>query len=135
MQATEPHAPVEQRPLGEVLAQMSRDSAHLVQQEIALAKEELREKANEVTRSATSLALGGAMCLVAALALTASAIIALAHVLPAWLAAFLVAAALAAVGAVMLQKGKKGLKEIDPVPRETAESVGRDVKAIKEAVQ
>lgn len=125
---------LEERPLSELIAQLSRDGSQLVQQEMALAKRELAEKAGKAGRQLGALALGGGVLLLAAFSLTAALILLLAQWLPTWLAALIVGALLAAVGAALALRAKKELGQLDPVPRQAAESVQRDVRAIKEAV-
>jgi drug/metabolite transporter (DMT)-like permease len=49
-----------------------------------------------------------------------------------WLAALLVGVVLAGGGYLMLQKGLRDLKTVDPAPRRTVESVKDDIQAIKE---
>ena len=49
-----------------------------------------------------------------------------------WVAALLVGVLLAGGGYVMLQKGLRDLKTVDPAPRRTVESVKEDIQAIKE---
>jgi hypothetical protein len=135
MQAPHIGAPLEERPLRELLTQLSRDAALLVQQEIALAKHELTAKAGQVGRGAAAIAVGGVICQMGALALTAGIILLLALALPAWLAAILVGAALALVGGVLVMGGKKRLTEIDVTLEASSESVQKDIRALKETAR
>ncbi len=126
---------LEQRPLGELLGQLTRDLSLLVQQEVSLAKREANEKLRQVGKSLASLAIGGVVLHVGALPLTAAITLLLAEALPAWLAALIVGVAISAVGAVLLQKGKQSLQQLDLKPEQLSENVKRDVDAIKEAVR
>ena len=127
--------PLEERPIRELIAQLSRDGSLLVQQEVQLAKLELKEKATKVQAGATSLALGGLVLYAGILTLTAAVILLLSLAIAAWLAALLVGTAVATIGGVMLLRGQRALQEIDPKPERTLRSVQRDVEIIKEAAQ
>ena len=75
------------------------------------------------------------MALIGGFAITAAIILLLVDPvgLAPWLAALLVGALLAIGGYVMLQKGLRDLKQVDPAPRRTVESVKEDIQTIKEA--
>jgi hypothetical protein len=135
MQAPHIGGPVEERPLRELLAELSRDGSLLVQQEIALAKQELSDKVGHVKRHAATIAVGGVLCQMAALALTAGIILLLALAMPAWVSAILVGVALAVVGGTLLMTGKKRLGQVDLKLEKTSESVQRDVQALKEVTR
>jgi hypothetical protein len=72
--------------------------------------------------------------LLGALALTAALILILAGPLgmAPWLAALLVGVVLAAGGYMMLQRGLRDLKQTDPTPRRTVESIKEDIQLAKE---
>jgi hypothetical protein len=126
--------PVEERSLRSLIGQLSRDGSLLVQQEIALAKQELTEKAGVLAASGASMAVGGLVLYAGVLTITAGFVLALALAMPAWVSALLVGVALAAAGAVMLLRGKKRLTDLDLKPSKTTASVKRDVETLKEAV-
>ena len=50
-----------------------------------------------------------------------------------WLAALLVGLVLGAAGYFMLRKGLRDMKEIDPTPRRTVESLKEDIQLAREA--
>ena len=124
----------QERTLGELFGEFSQDMTLLVRQEIRLARTELSEKASAVSRRVTSVAAGGFIAYLGALALVAGFILLLTQVvgLPAWLAAILVGAAMAIGGYVMLRTGLRELKTIDPAPRRTVETIKDDVRWAKE---
>ncbi len=124
----------QERSVGELLGQLSQDVALLVRQEAQLAKTELQAKISRATSDLTSLAAGGIVALIGALALTSAIILLLVDPvgLEPWLAALLVGAILAGIGYVMLQKGLKDLKRIDPAPRRSVESIKEDIQWAKE---
>lgn len=126
---------LEERPLRELVSQLGRDTSQLVEQEIALAKQEAREKIDEVQTGLVALASGAVVLHLGLAALVAALILLLAQTLPGWGAALAVGAVFGVIGGVMFWRGKERLAKTDPKPTKTIESVGRDVKAIKEAAQ
>jgi hypothetical protein len=128
-------APAEERPLGELIGQLSRDGSLLIKQEIALAKLELSEKAARLKTQATFMAAGAVALYTGALALVAGLILLLAEVTPAWVAALLVGTAIATVGAVLLLRGKNNLEKMDLTPDKTVSNLRQDVHAVAEATR
>jgi Putative Actinobacterial Holin-X, holin superfamily III len=122
------------RSIGELLGQLTQDLGLLVRQEAQLAKSEMQAKLSRVIANLVSLAAGGVVALIGALGLTAAIILLLVDPvgLAPWLAALLVGGALAAVGFGMLRGGLRALKEIDPTPRRTVESIKDDIQLAKE---
>jgi hypothetical protein len=134
MQGVEPGAPLEERSLRELIGQLSRDGSLLLQQEVALAKQELTEKAKSVSTSAGAIAVGALVLYAGALTLIAGLVLALALALPAWLSAVVVGLVVTLVGGVLLARGKKSLENLDLKPKKTIASVKRDVEMMKEVV-
>jgi VIT1/CCC1 family predicted Fe2+/Mn2+ transporter len=124
----------EQRSIGELFGQLTQDLNLLVRQEIALARAEVTQKVNRAKQDAVSLLAGGFVAYLGALTLVAALVLILDQVigLATWLAALLVGAALAVVGYVMLQRGLRDLRQIDPTPRRTVETLKDDVQWAKE---
>jgi putative superfamily III holin-X len=125
----------DQRSVGELFGQLSQDLALLVRQEAELAKTEVQAKMSRLTTDLVSLATGGIVALIGALALAAAVVLLLVDpigVTP-WLAALLVGVVLGAIGYVMLQKGLRDLKGLDPTPRRTVESLKEDIQLAREA--
>jgi hypothetical protein len=89
----------EERSLGELFAELSRETSALVRSEVTLAKTELTEKASRVGRDASMVAAGGAVAHAGALALVAAAVLILIRIgLEPWMAAVIVGVAVAAIG-------------------------------------
>jgi uncharacterized membrane protein YqjE len=127
-------------PVPELIRRLMADVAELVRNEIRLARLEMTEKAKVLGKSiGTSIALfvvAAVFAVGAFVALTATAIAALALVLPLWVAALVVTVVygLAALGAALA--GKNALAGvISPVPEQTIESVKADVAAIAASVR
>jgi hypothetical protein len=121
-----------ERPIGELLKQLSEETTQLVHQELELAKAELAQKGKQAGLGAGLFGAAGAIGLLAAAALTACFILALAAVMPAWLAALIVAVGYGAVAAVLAVRGRDRVKQaVPPVPEQTIETVKEDVQWAK----
>ncbi len=130
---SEPQRGADDRSLGELLAELSRDIVTLVRQEAALARTEMTEKAREVGKDLGFLAAGGAVAYAGFLAIVAAIIIGLADLgLPWWLAALLVGVVIAGIGYVLVQRGITALRREDLTPRQTIETLREDARLVKE---
>ena len=124
------------RSLGELFAELTRELTTLVRQEAALAKTEMSQKARDVGKNVGMLAAGGAVAYGGFLALSAALIIILAELgLAWWLSALLVGIVVTAAGYFLVQKGLTALKEVDLAPKQTVESLKEDRETIKEQVR
>jgi uncharacterized membrane protein YqjE len=118
-----------ERPLGELLKQLSEETTRLVHQEIELAKAELAEKGRQAGMGAGLFGAAGVVGFLALAALTTCLILALDAAMPAWLAALLVAVAYGAVAAVLALRGRAKVRQVTPpVPEQTIETVKEDVQ-------
>jgi hypothetical protein len=124
----------QERTVGELFGQLTQDLGLLVRQEAQLAKSEMQTKLSRAIANLVSLAAGGVVALIGALGLTAGVILLLIDPvgLDPWLAGLLVGGLLAGVGAVMLRGGLRALKDIDPTPRRTVETIKDDIQWAKE---
>jgi hypothetical protein len=124
----------EERSIGELFGQLSQDLSLLVRQETQLAKTEIQEKISRASRNLASLAAGGVVALVGGLAITAALILLLVDPigLEPWLAALLIGILFAGIGYGMLSGGLRRLKQLDPAPRRTVESIKEDLQMVKE---
>jgi hypothetical protein len=121
------------RPIGDLLRELSTQTTTLVKQELDLAKAEMREKGR---RAGPGIGMWGAAGLVALLALgafTAFAILVLDEVMPNWLAALLVAAVYGAIAGVLYVQGRERVDDAgSPVPEQTVETLKEDVQWAKD---
>jgi Putative Actinobacterial Holin-X, holin superfamily III len=121
-------------PTAQLVKQLSEQVSLLVRDEMKLATLEMTGKAKTAARGAGMFGGSGVMALYGIGCLLAAAIIALAGVIPAWLAALIVGVALFAVAGIAALAGKGQLKRATPpVPSQAAESVKADVEQIKES--
>lgn len=127
-----PEAPNEDRPLGELVQDLSRQTSTLIRQEMRLAQAELTEKGKHAGKGAGMFGGAGVVALYGVGALIAAAILGLATVLEPWIAAAAIGAGLLLIAALLALTGKKEIDEMGPPKPELAmESVQRDVETVK----
>lgn len=118
--------------LGELFADLSRETSTLVRQEVELAKTEMSKKAAEVGKDVGFLAAGGMVAYAGFLALIAAAIIALGQLgLPWWISAALVGLVVAGIGGYLVMQGLTNLKNISLAPTQTLETLQEDAQWAK----
>ena len=124
----------EDRSLGELFAELTRETSTLVRQEMHLATTELTQKASQAGKDVGFLAAGGAVAYAGFLAIVAAAISLLAEVIPLWLSALLVGGVVAGGGYYLIQQGLERLKRLDLAPRQTIETLKEDKEWAKQQV-
>jgi uncharacterized membrane protein YqjE len=126
-------AAVREQSTGELVKQVTEQVSLLVRDELKLAQLEMTRKGKEAGKGAGMLGGAGLVALYGVACLIACAIIAISHVLQAWLAALIIGAALLAVAAVVSAVGRSHLrKATPPTPTEAVESVKTDVEEVRE---
>jgi putative superfamily III holin-X len=125
-----------ERPIGELLKQLSEETTTLVKQELDLAKAEVAQKGQQAGKGLGMFGGAGLMGLGAFGALTAFFILLLDGAVPNWAAALIVAAVYGAIAGVLALQGRNKLKEATPpVPEQAVESVKEDVQWAKTQTQ
>jgi hypothetical protein len=124
-----------ERSLGDLVTELARETNTLVAKEVQLAKVELSQKAAHVGKSAGVIGAGAVLAHVGLTLVAAALAVALGAVLPLWLSALLVGGALLAAGGVMAKGGLTSLRHVDPVPRQTVETLKQDAQWAKEQVR
>lgn len=125
----------EERSLGDLFSDLTREISTLVRQEIRLATTEMGHKATEVGKNIGMLAAGGLVLYAGFLGLESAAVFGLAMWLPLWLSALIIGLVVMAVGYFLVRKGMDSLKDLDLAPRETVESVRETAQWAKEQTQ
>lgn len=121
-----------ERPVGELLKQLSQETTTLVRQELELAKAEMSQKGKEAGTGLGLLGGAGVSALMALIALTLFLIFLLDTFMKHWIAALIVTALWAAVAGVLALQGKNKVQEAGPpVPEQTVETVKEDVQWAK----
>jgi len=125
----------EERSLGDLFAELASETSTLVRQEIKLATAEMSQKATRAGRNVGLIGAGGALAYAGFLALVAAAIIGLGQLIPAWLSALIVGLVVVGIGYVLIQMGMSALKRMDPMPRQTVETLKEDKEWAKEQLR
>lgn len=126
----------DERSLGELFADLARETGTLVSREVALARTELTEKATQVGKDVAFLAVGGLVAYAGLLAIIAAVILVLAaNGLPLWVSALIVGLVVAIIGYILVQRGLTALKRQDFAPRQTLETLKDDTRWAKEQMQ
>ena len=120
------------RTLGEMFAELSRDARTLVQQEIQLAKTELTEKVSKARNGAGLVVGGGLIAYAGLLAIVAAVILGLVAIgLPAWAAALIGGVLVAVAGYFLIRSGLAALRPEELKPRQTLETLKEDAQWLK----
>jgi hypothetical protein len=125
-----------ERPVGELMRELSAQTSTLVHQELELAKLELAEKGKQAGIGAGMFGGASVVGLYAVGALTACLVLVLATAVTGWLAALIVAVVYGAVAGGLALMGKAKVKQaVPPVPEQATESVKEDVQWTKTRAQ
>lgn len=102
----------------------------LVREEIEQLKQEMISKAKHAGVGVGLLAVAATFLFFALAVFIAAAVLGLATVLPAWAAALIVGGVILVVGAILIAIGVSQLKQADPTPTQTLDSLQKDIGAI-----
>lgn len=137
---TRPDSPVEpvsvqpsagEPTVGELVAEISKDVSRLVQEEIQLAKAEMKEEATKAGKASGMLAGAGYAGHFVLLLGSLTVVFALANVMDwAW-AALIVTAVWAVVGAVLFVRGRKQMRNVNLKPEQTVETLKEDARWVR----
>jgi len=119
------------RPIGELVKDLSSQTSTLVRKEIELARAELQQKGKVAGKGAGLLAGAAVFGLLAMGALTAGLIALLDTAMATWVAALIVMALWAIVAAVLAKAGQGALKRATPPAPQTVETVKEDIQWAK----
>lgn len=110
------------------------DAQELVRKEIALARQEIREEISAAKEAATALAIAGGVLAVGGLFLIVTLALGLADLLnwPTWAGFGIVGLVFGLVGAILLSSARQKLKQINPVPERTVETMKENIEWIKD---
>jgi hypothetical protein len=122
----------DERTLGEMFAELSRETRTLVQQELQLAKTELTEKASRMGKGAGLIVGGGLVAYGGLLAMIAGLVLILIAIgLPPWAAALVGGGLVAGIGYLLIRSGLAALSPQELTPRKTIETLKEDVQWLK----
>ena len=118
--------------VGELIGNISNDLSQLFRQEVELAKAELKQEASKAGKAGGMLAGAGFAGYMVAVLLSLALVLALGDVMPDGWAAVIVAVLWAIVGGVLYSVGRKRMKDVDPVPRQTVETLREDAQWVRD---
>lgn len=117
--------------VGQLVSQLTTDLGQLTRQELALAKAELQVEAKKAGKGAGMLGGAAFAGWMVALFVSLTVMWALDEAMDLIWAALIVAGVWAIVAAVLAMTGRKELREVDPKPDQTVESLKEDAKWLK----
>jgi uncharacterized membrane protein YqjE len=120
-----------ERPIGELVKELSSQTSTLVRQEIELARAEIQQKGKLAGKGAGMLGGAAIAALLALGALTAALVALLDKAMATWVAALIVMALWAIVALVLAKAGQKSLKSATPPAPQTVETVKEDIQWAK----
>jgi hypothetical protein len=117
-----------ERPIGDLVKDLSQQTSTLVRKEIELARAELQQKGKVAGKGAGMLGGAAAAGLLALGALSAAVINLLDKEMATWVAALIVMALWAIVALVLAQTGRSSLQRATPPVPQTVETVKEDIQ-------
>jgi hypothetical protein len=134
----------EERSLGDLFSELSKETSTLMRQEVTLAQVELTQKATIVGKQVGSLVVGGAVGYAAVLILLVALVIAFTQLISsifgwttmtsAWVAAAIIGLVVGGVAFSLITSALATLKKTDLTPQQTIESLKEDAQWIKNQV-
>ena len=120
-----------ERPIGELVKELSSQTSTLVRQEIELARAELQQKGKLAGKGAGMLGGAAIATLIALGALTAGLVALLDTAMATWVAALIVMALWAIVALVLAKAGQMSLQKATPPAPQTVVTVKEDIQWAK----
>jgi len=125
----------DERSLGDLFSDLSRETTTLVRQEVQLAKAELTQSATEAARGIGMLVAGGAVAYAGLFFLLLAVVFGLIEVgWEPWLSALVVGLVVVAIGAVLVLRARESLKPANLAPQKTVETLKEDAAWAKEQI-
>jgi hypothetical protein len=121
--------------VGELLGEVTRDLSTLMRQELALAKAEVREEAVKAGKAGGMLGAAGFAGYMVLLFASIAIWQGLAEVMASGWAALIVTVVWAAAGAVLFVLGRQRMREVNPKPERTVETVSEVPGTLKEGIR
>jgi hypothetical protein len=122
----------DERPLPALFIEFADEMTLLIRQEADLIKVEISEKFSHLGLGLASVMIGGLLASSGLLVLLASAVLALAHLVPTWLAALIVGLIISLAGSAFLLSGRNALKPKNMALRRTAHTFNMEKELVKE---
>ena len=125
----------DERSLGDLFTDLSRETTTLVRQEVQLAKAELTQSATEAARGIGMLVAGGAVAYAGLLFLLLAIVFGLIEAgWDPWVSALVVGLVVVAIGAILVLRARESLKPANLAPQKTVETLKEDAAWAKEQI-
>jgi len=121
----------EETSIGQLIGDISDDLSKLFRQEVELAKAEVRQEASKAGKAAAMLGGAGFAGYMTVVLLSFAIVFGLGNVMDLGWAALIVAVVWGITGAVLYANGRKKLRAVDPMPRQTVETLKEDAQWLK----
>lgn len=122
------------RPLGELFGDMTKQVQDLLRKEVELAKLETKDQMSRAGKAGAMFGAAGVTAFIAVLLLAFAAAWGLAEAIPAGLAFLAVGLLCAVVAGLLATQGKRKLAAFKPVPEQTIKTLRADVEVAKESL-
>jgi uncharacterized membrane protein YqjE len=119
------------RSLGELFGEMTREVSDLMRKEVELAKVEIKEEVGRAGKAGGMLGAGAGAGYFALLFVSLALAWLLDQAMPIALAFFIVGALYGIAAAVLITRGREQIKRVDPVPRQTVDTLKEDAEWVK----
>lgn len=123
-----------ERPLGDLVSDLTRSMQTLLKKEVELAKVEIKEQASRAGKGGAMLAAAGVIGFVALLLVSWAAAWGVAEGTPTWLAFLAIGLLYGAIAGLLALTGKKKLQTVNPVPRQAVQTLKEDVETAKSSL-
>jgi hypothetical protein len=121
----------EERSIGELFGDLSRETSFLLRQEMDLARVEMSKKISSLLKDSLLATVGAAVTYAGFLLLLAAAVYGLSTALPWWASALIIGGATLIVGVILLVVGQSRMKKRNLKPQHTFDTVKEDIQWAK----
>jgi hypothetical protein len=120
---------LDNRSIGDLFAELSRETSQLVKKEVELATTEMTAKARKAGGHVGVTAAGGALAHAGLLVFLAALVLALSEMgVTPWLSALIISLLTVGIGYLLVNRGLAGLRTTSVAPTRTMESLKEDAK-------
>ena len=117
--------------VGDLVGNVTRDLSTLMRQELALAQAEIKQEVSKTTKAAGALGGAGLAAFFVVLFLSLALWAGLSNVMDAGWAGLIVAVIWAVIAAVLYASGRAKLRQVNPTPDRTVETLSQVPDALK----
>ena len=123
--------PSPEQPLPHLLSRMTSDLTTLLRKEVQLAKIEIKDDVKQIAKAGGMYGAAGFAGYMALVMLSLAVVFLLDLIMPAWVAFLIVGVLYGVGGYVLFSRGRERIKQINPVPEQTIETIKEDVEWVR----